>query len=72
MFELLYWDRTLVPGCESLTSQENTGVIYSGTLAYGTYYLHETQAGGNAVDRWFTVTVGNDGVTVGNPVESEP
>ena len=40
-----------------------SGVYFIDDLPYGTYYINETKnAGGVAVNIWFTLTVNEDGV----------
>ena len=43
----------------NLVSSGN-GTIWVGTLPYGTYEMHET---GSGVNKWFTLTVDDSGVT---------
>lgn len=38
-----------------------SGALWIGNLPFGTYYLNETQASGTAVDKWFTLTVNENG-----------
>jgi hypothetical protein len=59
VFDILYWDQTLFA---DNVSTSNVGLLYSGMLPYGTYYLHETEKSGAAVDIWYTLTVDENGV----------
>lgn len=54
-----------------------SGVFWGGTLPYGAYYLHETQAPSKPVqyegNKWFILTVSEkDGVSSAGPFDSDP
>ena len=68
-FDILNWDRTPLVS-DAVTS--NVGLLWSGMLPYGTYYLHETEKNGSAVSYWYTVTVDENGVRCSSQSTNEP
>ena len=63
-FEIMRCDWTHLRDGDSTTfSCGGSGVFFSGSLSYGTYYLHETKLkDGSAGDCWYTLTVDQNGI----------